>query len=77
MADGCADDHVRRYPPAPPPAGAGAPPLSERQNKKEAVTAENAQPAQVDPAEGSKSRVAKARDHAPPGLSGPEAGPAS
>jgi hypothetical protein len=71
----CPDDEVRRYPPAAPPAGAGAPPPVGRM--KPAARDREGQPTQVDPNQANLSAKEKAEKIPPPGVSGPEAGPAS
>jgi hypothetical protein len=72
----CPDDRVRRYPPAPPEAGAGAPLPTARGEAKSGAEG-TAEPAQVKPNEAKLSPKEKAERIPPPAESGPEAGPAS
>ena len=73
----CPGDQVRRYPPAPLPAGAGSPPPSHQREERSPTSETTGEPMLVDPEAGQRTVAEKAQENAPPALAGQEAGPGS
>ncbi len=74
--DGAPDDRVRRYPPAPPPAGANAP-VPPKEEPAQSRTEGAAEPTRVSRREANLPPKEKAEQTRTPGLMGPDSGPAS
>lgn len=72
----CPGDKVRRFPPAPPEAGAGAP-LPAKGRSARSGAEGSAEPTQVKPGQANLTPKEKADKLPPPGEMGPESGPSS